>query len=111
MIGLSRDGGDRLEVPDDPAQRRLVVVRRHDEEAVDAELVRPLGQVDRVRGRVRAGAGDDGRAVADLVDGGLVQLEALVVRERRRLARRPGDDEPVRAVRRRGARASARNRS
>ena len=55
--------GDRLEVLDDPARRRLVVVRRDDEEAVDAELVRALGQVDRVRGRVRARAGDDGRAV------------------------------------------------
>ena len=55
--------GDRLEMRDDPALRRLVVVRRDDEEAVDAELVRPLGQVDRVRGRVRPGAGDD-RCVA-----------------------------------------------
>ena len=40
-------GGDRLEVLDDPALGRLVVVRRDDEHAVDAELVRPLGQVHR----------------------------------------------------------------
>ena len=66
---------------------------------MDAELVRARGEVDGVLGRVRARAGDDGRAIADLVDGGLVQLETLVVRERRRLARRPGDDEPVGAVR------------
>ena len=36
------DGRDRLEVLDDPALRRLVVVRRHDQERVDAELVRLL---------------------------------------------------------------------
>ena len=49
-------------------------------------------------GRVRAGAGDDRRAVADGVDDGGVELELLLVGERRRLARRPGDDQPVRAV-------------
>ena len=70
------DGGDLLEVPDDPAHRRLVVVRRHDEEAVDAELVRARRQVHRVLGRVRARAGDDGGAIADLVDRRLVQPEA-----------------------------------
>ena len=42
--------------------------------------------------------GDHRRAVADLVDRCVVQGEALVVGERRRLARRPGDDEAVRAV-------------
>ena len=61
-VGGSRD---RLEVRDDPALRRLVVVRRHDEEAVDAERVRLLGEVHGVGGRVRARAGDDRRAPAD----------------------------------------------
>ena len=42
--------------------------------------------------------GDDGRAVADLVERRRVELEALVVGERRALARRAGDDEAVRAV-------------
>ena len=63
-----------------------------------AELVRACGEVHGVLGRVRAGAGDDGRPVADLVERGLVEREALVVGERRRLAGRPGHDEPVGAV-------------
>ena len=92
------DGGDLLEVAHDPADRRLAVVRRHDEEAVDAELVRTRRQVHRVRRRVRPGAGDHRRTVADLVDGCLVESEALVVGERRRLTRRPRDDEAVRSV-------------
>jgi hypothetical protein len=50
-----------------------------------------------VRRRVRAGAGDHGRPASDLVDRGLPQGELLLVGERRRLARRRGDDEPVRA--------------
>jgi hypothetical protein len=85
-------------VGDDPARRRLVVVRRDDEEAVDSELVGRLRQVDGVLGRVRAGARDDGRAVADGVDRRLPELEALAVGERRRLAGRPRDGEAVRAV-------------
>ena len=71
--------GDRPEMRHDPALRRLVVVRRDDEEAVDAELVRALGEVDRVRGVVRARAGDDGRAAAELVDRRLEQGQLLVV--------------------------------
>ena len=47
---------------------------------------------------VGARARDDGRAVADLVDRGGVELEPLVVGEGRALARRPGDDEAVGAV-------------
>ena len=62
-------GRDRLDVRDDPALRRLVVVRRHDEEAVDPSLVRALGEVDRVGSRVRARPRDDRAAVADGVDG------------------------------------------
>ena len=89
---------DRLEVRDDPALRRLVVVRRDDEERRRAELVRRLGQVDRVRGRVRAGAGDDRRLVADRLERGADQVEPLVVGERRALAGRAGDDDAVRAV-------------
>ena len=90
--------GDRLEVLDDPARRRLVVVRRDDEEAVDAELVRLLGEVHGVGRRVRARAGDHGRPLPHLVDGRGPELELLVVGQRRRLAGRRGDDEPVRAA-------------
>ena len=65
---------------------------------MDAELVRAFREVDRMVGRVRARAGDDRRPVADLVERRLVEREALVVGERRRLTRRPRDDEAVRAV-------------
>ena len=61
------------------------VVRRHDEDAVDAELVCALGQVDRVAGVVGAGAGDDGRPVADLLERRGVEVEALVVAQCRAL--------------------------
>ena len=91
-------GRDRLDVRDDAALRRLVVVRRHDEEAVDADLVRPLRQVDRVRRVVRARAGDHRVRVAHLVERDFVEREALVVAQRRRLARRARDDEPVGSV-------------
>ena len=47
---------------------------------------------------VCAGAGDHRRAVADGIDRGSEELELLVVRQRGALARRPGDDDPVRAV-------------
>ena len=63
-------GGDLLEVADDCPLRRLVVVRRHDEDRVDAEPRAPLRQGRGVAGVVGAGARDDGRAVTDRVDGG-----------------------------------------
>ena len=91
-------GCNRPEVRDDAARRRLVVVRRHNEDAIHSELVRALREVHRVRGRVRAGAGDDGRAISDLVERRLVESHALVVAERRRLTRRPRHHEAVRAV-------------
>ncbi len=65
---LVRRRGDRLEVLDDPALRRLVVVRRHDRHASTPSSCASLGQVDRVARVVRARARDDGRAVADLVE-------------------------------------------
>ena len=51
-----------------------------------------------MRRGVRAGPGDHRGAIADRIDCGRDQLEALVVRECRRLAGRGGDDEPVGAV-------------
>ena len=45
MIGLSLTVGDGPEMLDDAALGRLVVVRRHDEEAVHAEV----GAPERVR--------------------------------------------------------------
>src|SRR5204863_143615 len=79
-----------LEVADDRALRRPVVVGRDDEEGVDAELVGLARQVHRVRRGVRAGACDHGRAVADGVDRGREELARLLVGEGRRLARGAG---------------------
>src|SRR6266576_670641 len=92
---LVTDIGDRTEVLDDPAGVGLVVVRRDDEEPVYTELVRFTRQVDGVGGGVSAGPGDDGRPPAERVDGNAEQLAPFVVRERRTLPRRPGDDDPV----------------
>ena len=86
------------EVRHDPPLRRLGVVGRHDQARVDAELVRLLGQVDRVARVVGACACDHGRAIADLVQRRAEELEALVVGERRGLPGRAGDDEAVGAV-------------
>jgi hypothetical protein len=83
---------------DDPARRRLVVVRRDDEDAVRPGLVSLLGEVDRVRGGVRAGACDHGRPVSDRVERGAHQLHALLLGERGRLAGRAVDDDTVGAV-------------
>jgi hypothetical protein len=89
---------DRFEVGDDAALRGLAVVRRHDEQCVDVELVRLLGQVDGVGCRIRPCPGDDGRVVADGLDRGAEELEPLVVGEVRALAGRPGNDDAVGAV-------------
>src|SRR6266516_2231465 len=87
--------GDRAEVLDDPAGGRLVVVGGDDEKPVYAELVRFARQVDGVSGGVGAGAGDNGAAPAQSVDGDPEELEPLVVAEVGALPRRSGHDEPV----------------
>ena len=46
---------------------------------MDADLVRALGEMNRVPRVVRARAGDDGVGVADLVERHLVEREALGV--------------------------------
>ena len=51
-----------------------------------------------MRGRVRSGAGDDGRPLAHRLERGAEQVEPLAVRQRRALAGRAGDDDPVGAV-------------
>jgi hypothetical protein len=86
-------------VGDDAGGRRLVVVRRDDEEPVHAECVRFACEVDGVRGGVRTRVGDNSPAVlARDLDRGLKEPELLLVRQGRRLAGRPGDDDAVRAV-------------
>ena len=95
---------DRLEVRDDPALRRLVVVRRHDEEArrrrarAPARSGAPSARSSTCRCRRRSSP-----VLADRLDRGAEEVEALVVGERRALARRAGDDDAVGAVARRGA--------
>ena len=90
--------GDRAEVRDDPPLGRLVVVRRDHEEAVDPELVGAAREVNGVAGVVRPRPGDHRRSPAHGLDGGREEGQLLVVRERRRLARRAGHDDAVRAV-------------
>src|SRR6266550_4433746 len=89
------DVGDGAEVLDDPARGRLVVVGSDDEEPVYTELVRLTRQVDGVSGGVGAGAGDDGAAPAQRVDGDAEELEPLVIGEVRALPGGAGDDEPI----------------
>ena len=59
------------------------------------DLMRALGEMDRVPRVVRTGAGDDGVRVSHLVQRHLVERQALGIGERRRLARRARDDDPV----------------
>jgi hypothetical protein len=89
---------DLLEVGDDASLRRLVVVRRDNEDAVGAELVRVLREAHGVPCRVGPGGRHDGRPLAHGLDRCADQVVALAVRERRALARRADDDEPVGAV-------------
>jgi hypothetical protein len=93
-----RRGRDLLHVADDGPLRRLVVVRRDDEDPVDAEPRRLAREVHGMGGVVGAGAGDHRRAVADRLDGRPEEIELLVVGQRRRLAGRAADDETVGAV-------------
>src|SRR5206468_380039 len=92
------DVGDRTEVLDDSAGGRLVVVGSDDEEPVYTELVRFTGQVNGVSGGVGAGAGDNGAAAAQGIDGDTEELEPLVVGEVGALAGGPGDHEPIGAT-------------
>src|SRR5438094_5733398 len=89
------DVGDRAEVLDDSSRGGFAVVRRDDEEGVYTELVRFTRQVNGVGRGVGAGPGDDGRTPVERVDGDAEQLEPFVVRERRALSGRPGDDDPA----------------
>src|SRR5512133_1451965 len=92
---LVADIGDRVEVLDDPADGRLVVVRSDDEEPVYTELVRFTREVNGVSGGVGAGPGDDGAAPAQRVDGDAEEREPLVVGEVGALPGGAGDDAPI----------------
>ena len=85
--------GDGREVAPHPFLRGLVVVRRDDEERRDGQPVDGTRQLQRLRRRVRPGAGDDRNAprrkLARLRD----DVDVLVVIECRRFAGRARDDE------------------
>ena len=89
---------DLLEVADDPAPVRLVVVRRHRQHGLRARLDHGLGQVDRVARVVGARAGHHRALGAELGDQQADELDLLLVGHRRGLAGGAGDHQPVGAV-------------
>ena len=91
-------GGDGFEVGADAGLAGLVVVRRDEQEAVDAERCRLLGKVHRVCGVVGSGAGDDGGAAAHGVLDGAEHAEVFLVGEGGRFAGGSGDHQAVAAV-------------
>ena len=68
------------------------------QQRVRTDLGGALGEVDRVAGVVRSDAGDDRALAPHLLDGEADHPEVLFVVERRRLAGRAADHQPVRAV-------------
>ena len=93
-----RDGhgvGHPSEVLEQSSLRRLVVVRRDEQQPVGAELLGLSRQLERLRGVVRSGAAQDLTVALRDADDGLEQIELLPVRQGRRLARRPGDHQGV----------------
>ena len=76
----------------------LVVVGADEQHAVDADLLRLAGQLDRVGGGVGADARDDARAVADRVLDRAQDLAVLGHRGGGALPRRAADDDAVVAV-------------
>ena len=83
---------------DDAALWRFVVVRGHDEEAVNADVMCLLGQMHGFGRGIRAGTGDDRCVLADGADRNAEELDSLVFRERWGLAGRSGHDDAVGAV-------------
>ena len=78
--------GDLAEVPVQAFLRRLVVVGDHGKAGGRAVLLGRRGELDRFRGRVAAGAGDDRDPPAGMLDRDADQLLVLVEVDRRRFA-------------------------
>ena len=91
--------GNLREVVEQPALRRLHVVRRHDERRVRAEELRLLRRGDRRLRADRARADDDRHHAAHLLARRRHHLAALLGAEHRRLARRSQDHHAVRPLR------------
>ncbi|OEI67242.1 hypothetical protein Cus16_3143 [Curtobacterium sp. ER1/6] len=86
---------DHPEVREHARLGGLVVVRRDDHDAVRPRPLALLVEVDRVRGLVRAAAGDDLRPTGGHGLADLDQSELLRVGQRARLTRGPGHDDAV----------------
>ena len=69
--------GDRAVVLEQPFRRRLVVVRRHREQALRAGLLHLVRELDHLRGVVAAGAGQHRHLAVRFVDENLDDAKAL----------------------------------
>ena len=79
MTGRSVASATARQCASDARLGRLVVVGRHEQQPGGPGVAARRGHLDAVRGVVGADPGDDGGAVADRLDDGLHQLDALVV--------------------------------
>jgi hypothetical protein len=84
-------------VPPHAFLRRLVVVGRHDEKRDDGQPIDRAGELQRLRRRVRARAGDDRNSTCRELAGFRDDVYVLLVLERRRLASGACDDERLSA--------------
>src|SRR3546814_15431612 len=80
--------GDRLVVAIQTFLRRLVVVRRDEQRGIGAGILAELRQLDRLRRRVRSGAGDDRPALFRQIDDATYDFGVFVDVERRRFTGR-----------------------
>ena len=87
--------GDGPEVVEHAGLAGLVVVRRHEQQPVGADLLGLLGELERVGGRVGADTGDHAGPVAHGVLDRGQDLAVLGDGGRRRLPRRTGDHDAV----------------
>ena len=86
---------DRLVMLVEPFLAGLVVVGRHDQQAVRARLFGEAGELDRLGGVVGAGAGDHRHPAAGDLDAHLDHPLVLVVAERRAFAGGADRHQPV----------------
>ena len=91
----TRDGAEMLI---QTLLRRLVVVRHHAHEAVDAELRHIACEVDRIRRAVIADVGDNRDAAIDCSDHGFEQLDLVRIEHSGRFTRGAVDDKGVGAA-------------
>ena len=78
--------------------RRLVVVGHHRQAGLRARLLGRLGQLDRLRGGIGAGARNDRHAPGGVLDRDADQLPVLVESDRGRFAGGADDADAVRAL-------------